>query len=505
MAGRYTARPDRPYVWTALLLALAGVSLLAYGAGVKAPGPVPWPSGGPPTPVELRQLVDEAIELHDRERFEEFLEALESGEDSEHIFLLQERVDHGALNLDRLFDLGDALFEHEFRRLDGYGDAPRPLQQRVHVGVRGGLDTFSCAGCHSLGGPDGAGGLTQNAFVDGDGVDFTSAHSRNPPALLGLGLVQALAAEMTVELQTQRADAIRQADATGEPATIALRAKGIDFGSLTAGAGSGEALDLEGVRGVSHDLVVRPFGWKGEVARLRRFVEEAARIHFGIQSHPLAVGHRAQPDNRHLGAGPKWFDPDGDGVQRELEEGTLTATAVYLAMLETPVILPPRDPALLERWARGSENFDALGCNRCHTRSLLLYRNEWEERPDTTGGPPVKLRPLHDGDQPRGTSDVALFSDLRRHDMGPEMADPRVSASGVPASHFLTRPLWGLAESAPYLHDGRAPTISDAIRSHRGEAADSRDAYEAISVSSQVDLHIFLLSLTRQPKPRIPR
>ena len=48
-------------------------------------------------------------------------------------------------------------------------------------------------------------------------------------------------------------------------------------------------------------------------------------------------------------SGPAWFDPDADGVSRELEEGTLTAGAVYLAMLESPVVLPPHDAKLRER------------------------------------------------------------------------------------------------------------------------------------------------------------
>ena len=60
---------------------------------------------------------------------------------------------------------------------------------------------------------------------------------------------------------------------------------------------------------------------------------------------------------------------------------------------------------------------------------------------------------------------VHLFSDLKRHDMGEALASP--SAQGqIPARLFLTRPLWGLAETAPYLHDGSAPALEDAIAAH---------------------------------------
>jgi CxxC motif-containing protein (DUF1111 family) len=67
----------------------------------------------------------------------------------------------------------------------------------------------------------------------------------------------------------------------------------------------------------------------------------------------------------------------------------------------------------------------------------------------------------------------------------------------------LTRPLWGLAESPPYLHDGRAATIPEAILAHGGEAKEARDAFAALSPESQANVHIFLLSLTREPKVRV--
>lgn len=462
-------------------------------------GPVPWPRGEPPAPAELDRLVDDAVERADRERAEELLDAFEPGEDREHMTVYQEDVDAGEHDLAELFRFGDALFEHEFRRAEGLGDALGASIRRVHD-RRGGLDGFSCAGCHSVGGPDGAGADTQSAHVRGDGERMSSANARNPPALLGLGFVQALAFEMTRDLQAQRAQALATAAARGAPVGVALSSKGVLFGTLVARADG--TVDTGGVQGVSADLVVRPFGWKGEVARLRRFVEEAARIHFGIQSHVLALEHQGEPDPD-LGPGP-WFDPDDDGVAHELQEGSLTAAAVYLAMLETPVIIPPADPGLLDRWSRGAALFESSGCADCHRLEMNLTSTFWQELPDTTGGPPVVVNLLRDGDAPRGTTRVALFSDLKRHDMGRALAEPD-DAPSIGGEWFLTRPLWGLADTAPYLHDGRAATIAEAILAHDGEAATSRNTYAALDEGSQVDLHLFLVSLTREPKPRIAR
>ena len=482
------------------------LALGALGALAMAPGgdDVPWPHGGPPSGAELSALVDDAVALADRERSEELLEAQEKGEDREHIFVLQSDIDQGLYDSGRLFRSGDAFFGHEFRAEDGFGDAPGAPLRRVHTGVRGGLDTFSCGGCHAVGGPDGAGSYTQNAFLAGDGERFSTTNPRNPPAALGLGFVQALAAEMTFELSAQRDAAIAEAAAAGAPVTASLASKGVSFGAITAAPDG--AVDASAVVGVDPDLVVKPFGWKGSVARLRRFVEEAARVHFGVQSHVLALGYEQSPDPEHLGPGPDWFDPDGDGVEREIEEGALTATAVYLALLETPVIVPPHDPALVERFGRGAELFDAIGCAGCHVSELPLLDAYWAEAPDTTGAPPYVINLLSEGERPRGSKLVKLFSDLKRHEMGEALAEPHPDPeSDLGPSVFLTRPLWGLAESAPYLHDGRAATIPEAILAHGGEAEASRAAFEAHAPEDQASVHVFLLSLSREPKPRIAR
>lgn len=481
---------------------LVAAVLLAGSAASSSPFDVPWPHGAPPSGGELDEMVAGAIELAERERFEEFFEAFEKGEAREHVIVYQKDIDERVWTTEQLFVFGDALFEHEFTRLDGYGDGRVGLQ-RIHNGLRGGLDTFSCAACHFVGGPDGAGAETQAALLEGDGERLSSVNERNPPHALGLGFVQSLAAEMTSELHATRNRAVEEAKAQQKEVRLALSTKGVDFGEIAAR--NDGTVDTSRVRGVSPDLVVRPFGWKGSIARLRRFVEDAARIHFGVQAHTLTLAHKDAPDPARLGTGSDWWDPDADGVQRELEEGSLTAGAIYLALLEVPVILPPRDPELLERFSEGAEVFDRVGCSDCHRRELPLIGAYWEERSDTTDAEGFVINLLAEGESPRGSKLVKLFSDLKRHDMGDGLAEAHDDSSGVGRSEFLTRPLWGLAESAPYLHDGRAPTIPDAIVAHGGEASESRDAFLALSDRERQSLHVFLLSLTREPKPRVAR
>jgi len=470
--------------------------------GAGANEPVPWPLGFAPTGVELDEWVANEEALADRERFEEYLEAAEKGEDTEHITVRQEDIDAGMFDLERLFQFGDAAFGHEFRHMDGYGRSRLPRSSRVHDGKQGGLDSFSCAGCHQQGGVNGAGAVTANSFYFGDGERASSAVVRNPPSVLGLGLVQLVAADMSNTLDFQRAQALANAASSGQPATVALEANGVSFGALTAMPDG--SVDASQVEGIDTDLIVKPFGWKGHTASLRRFAERAANVHFGVQSHVLALGYKDKPDPS-LGPGPNWWDPDADGVQRELQEGTLTAFAIYLVMLEAPLSLPPTDDGLRERAALGSALFRSIGCAACHRESLSVGSDRWWEGGDTTGGPPVELRLLRDGEKPRGDLEVQLFSDLKRHHMGDALADSNDDPDGIGRDVFLTRPLWGLAESGPYLHDGRASTVPEAVSSHGGEAADARSSFLALAPEDRTNVELFLMSLTRVPRLRMPQ
>jgi CxxC motif-containing protein (DUF1111 family) len=107
------------------------------------------------------------------------------------------------------------------------------------------------------------------------------------------------------------------------------------------------------------------------------------------------------------------------------------------------------------------------------------------------------------GSSPPGTTPIFLYSDLKRHEMGAALADDvdetlPDGGGAVTAGQWLTRPLWGVADTAPYLHDGRAATLHDAIVLHGGEAAGSRDAYLLLDDDDRASLRLFLLSLSRQ-------
>jgi CxxC motif-containing protein (DUF1111 family) len=264
------------------------------------------------------------------------------------------------------------------------------------------------------------------------------------------------------------------------------------------------------VQGVDPDLVVRPFGWKGHQATLRDIAEESLHLHQGLLTNRIQLAVRdGTLDAGPYGKGP-WYDVDQDGISMEVDPGMVTTLVGYLAQLEAPTMRPPRGPGLLDAWAAGRLRFEEIGCAGCHVPTLELEDAKLDAR--LPGTPPFVIDVAKDGDGPKiepeyGRANtpylVHLFSDLKRHDMGPALASPRAQGR-IPAQVFLTRPLWGLAETAPYLHDGRAPTVHDAIVLHGGEATAARDAYLALGENERAGIRVFLTSLSREPKLFVP-
>jgi len=56
----------------------------------------------------------------------------------------------------------------------------------------------------------------------------------------------------------------------------------------------------------------------------------------------------------------------------------------------------------------------------------------------------------------------------------------------------MTKELWGVGATAPYLHDGRATTLTEAIDFHGGESSAARDSFFAQSPADQAALIAFL-------------
>jgi cytochrome c peroxidase len=233
-------------------------------------------------------------------------------------------------------------------------------------------------------------------------------------------------------------------------------------------------------------------------------------------------------------------DGDGDGVVNELTVGDQTALALYVAAQPRPTtrlelanlgLIDPLTDAEKRAIIQGGQRFHQNGCTHCHTPQLTIadpifyepsqnpaYRDQQfpagqdpvalgvdpaqpiafdltQDQPDNqiTGGETL----YHLGAFERtsaGGALIPLYGDLKRHDMGVELAET-INDEGIPATVFLTENLWGVGSTAPYLHDGRATTLTEAILAHGGEGAASRTAFVNLSPTDQAAIIAFLNNL----------
>jgi len=222
------------------------------------------------------------------------------------------------------------------------------------------------------------------------------------------------------------------------------------------------------------------FGRKAQTVSIEGFIRGPLFNHLGITTDPLSEEQKAAlpvdsssqqafllaPQLNALRAFAQAAAPaapltDQDAApDPEMSTDELFDLVSFAMLLAAPEFDPPTPQT-----ERGEVVFDAIGCASCHTPRLH---------------------------GPRGP--IPAYSDLLLHDMGPEMADGLIMGLAT-ASEFRTQPLWGLSAIGPYLHDGRAETISDAILHHGGEASGARDRFAALDEAATADLLAFLNAL----------
>lgn len=435
-------------------------------------------------------------------------------------------------DLNYLRQLGLFVFSTPFNTYDGLGDGPfdpneyppfafgnRPTLQGNGLSLRvNGLDAQSCNECHVFVdnstrpptlGLAGVGGIVNNAIIMptlidvadsyDDRVSYVAGHDpdlpllfdgvadyngryANPPFLFGGGGTELLGKEMTADLQ----QLLWHAQHSPAGTVVSLDTHGVNFGSVTSLGGGNVEIHNQGV---DADLVVKPFGRKGENFSMRDFDRGAMQFHFGMQ--PVEV------------VGPN-MDADGDGVVDEVR-------IVEMSLLHIFDVTNPR-PYMLRLDANaqaGFETFQSIGCTQCHKPSIRTYhRNVPVAFPEVPTDPwsnvyleldlvKVGFPPTSDG---LGVS-VPFFSDLKRHYMGEGLKESFEMAPEAARGEFITARLWGIGDTAPYLHDGRATTLYQAIYWHGGEAQTVRDAFFALPALSQRQLLYFLMHLKTPELP----
>jgi len=423
----------------------------------------------------------------------------------------------GASALPALIARGRVLFKAKFTTEDGAG-RPKATQAIVPTKRKSGVnpaftrtsgpDSNSCAGCHNDPITGGGGDFVTDVFVSEgfesaqfDSVDPSFSSERHTTPLMGDGLVELLAREMTAELRDERAAAVARARADGTEVHADLIAKGVRYGSLTAHPDG--IVDLDGVEGVDADLIVRPFSRKGVFTSLRQFTINAMNVHHGMEASERF--------------GVRWtgsHDFDESGVPDAVSEGDISALVAFQATLAPPTVKSDLPDDWRVAAAEGVKQFQSLGCVSCHIPALPLKSLTFTDPAPYDMAGTLRASEVRKGveidlsQQPfarglarneKGEWLIPLFSDLKRHlivddsvnSLGNELQAQRFVERDV----FLTPRLWGVGSTAPYGHRGDFRMLEEIIAAHGGEARFARDAYLTLDKPARDNVIAYLRSL----------
>ena len=242
------------------------------------------------------------------------------------------------------------------------------------------------------------------------------------------------------------------------------------------------------------------FGWRGQMASLQEFVMTAcaAEVGLNVPDHPQSRRVKL-PSARetiktvltNIEASPAL----------DLNQQQCDALTMYVASLPAPQSARATSLEQAKSVQRGEVLFEKSGCAICHVRDV---------------GPAA-----------------GLYSDLLLHDMGPGLSDPQPAMPELKENSTLspgggyfgpslsielvknvttnihqewrTPPLWGVGSSAPYLHDGRAASLEQAIQWHGGEGQRAAEAFRALKPNERGDLIQFLDSLAAPTENAVMR
>ena len=216
------------------------------------------------------------------------------------------------------------------------------------------------------------------------------------------------------------------------------------------------------------------FGWKAQTATLEEFVLSAAAIELGLEV-----------PGRHEASDPRIPPLDAPGL--DLDQAECDALTAYVRGLSAPKARPTPNPHDAPLIKAGSALFKSAGCAACHVPKLGAIEGIYSDLL------------LHDMSVRLGDTSVYGAFGRSAPEAGPAPAplatDGRKPRLGASVQEWRTPPLWGVADSAPYLHDGRATTIEEAIRLHGGQATASAQRYSQLSARERRQIEAFLLSL----------
>ncbi len=310
-----------------------------------------------------------------------------------------------------------------------------------------------------------------------------------------------------------------------------------------------------------YQIEVQAFGWGNLYmpfrppvsTTLRSFTTAPFEIHSGLQAHDPTTYTSPKRDAHALVSNPgaqqfitaaakdrggvraptktglpgiSLDDPDRDGYCEEISEGDLDVTEWHF--LNHPA--PARGRITADVKA-GEKLFHQIGCAACHVPDwqllpgnptakdytqrfdgdrrffdLAVAFNEKTERLEGKIIPLTNTVKGKNGDRivpKRGAHTVrGIYSDFKYHDVGEDFYQMQYDGSIV--KKWRTAPLWGVAHTAPYAHDGANLDLDSVTRRHGGEALESRLKYAKLTDAERNQVLSFLNSLVLYQTDQLP-
>ena len=323
-----------------------------------------------------------------------------------------------------------------------------------------------------------AGHITNGAFVDAPGGQLIHARATDSD------IVEHISTAETVK-------AFRVTTSTlGDGFVEALANQTLQDNVAAQPLGQRGTLTQVPVTEANNTLRIGRFGWKSQQASLLSFAGDAYLNEMGITSKFDGFGGRSSaaadagthenPASTAEGVidvtFPSAFDPVQDP---EDDGGDVLAFADFMAATRAPGRQNPIPAAA----TRGDSLFNAVGCNVCHTRTLVTAAAGTL----INGGAFTVPAAL-------GSKIIHPFSDFALHDIG--TGDGIVQNGGQGSANQLrTAPLWGIRARNRLMHEGLNVTIFDSIQLHAGQATASRNNFNSLTAAQRNDLIAFVLSL----------
>jgi len=229
------------------------------------------------------------------------------------------------------------------------------------------------------------------------------------------------------------------------------------------------------------------FGWKNQMGSLLSFSSDAYLNEQGVTNRFNLV------ENTSLGRLVNFppFDLVSDsqactiaalGTCGEDKDDDISAFATFMRATKAP-----SRGSITPDVVAGEAIFNHIHCSTCHVGSITTASALPAHMLIAPFG--VTINP----DALQGKT-IHPYGDFLLHDVG--TGDGIVQNGGPSTRNKLrTPPLWGVRTRSRLMHDGLSPTFEDAIRRHKGQAAEVSEAFHGMSPVHRAQLLAFLRSL----------